>query len=64
MLTYGKRLTPFEIDGLVESVTAADVMKVAGQYLYDREVSVVGYGPVEGLPDYNRIRAAMSPSYF
>ncbi|KAJ3035855.1 55 kDa erythrocyte membrane protein [Rhizophlyctis rosea] len=64
MLTYGKRLTPWEIDGLIEKVTSADVMRVAGEYIYDREVCMVGYGPVEALPDYNRLRSAMSPTYY
>lgn len=63
MLVYGKRLSPWEIDGLIESVTAKDVMRVCQEYIYDREVAVVGYGPVEGLQDYNRIRSAMSPIY-
>lgn len=63
MLVYGKQMTPWEIDGLIEKVTAADVMAAAQSYIYDREVAVVGYGPVEGLQDYNRIRAAMSPLY-
>ena len=63
MLVYGKRLTPWEIDGLIERVTPQDVMKAAQKYIYDREVAVVGYGPVEALSDYNRIRAAMSPIY-
>jgi processing peptidase subunit beta len=60
MLVYGKRLTPWEIDGLIEQVTAKDVMAAATKYIYDKEVAVVGYGPVEGLQDYNRIRAAMT----
>ena len=64
MLVYGKRMTPWEIDGLIEKVTAKDVMKVAGEYIYDREVCMIGYGPVDGLQDYNRVRAAMSPIYF
>ncbi|KAI9098071.1 Metalloenzyme, LuxS/M16 peptidase-like protein [Phlyctochytrium arcticum] len=64
MLVYGKRLSPWEIDGLIEKVSAADVMKVAREYIYDREVCLVGYGPVESLPDYNRVRAAMSPIYY
>lgn len=64
VLVYGKRLTPWEIDGLIESVTPADVVRVATKYLYDREVCVVGYGPVESLQDYTRIRSAMSPVYF
>ncbi|TPX54703.1 hypothetical protein PhCBS80983_g05829 [Powellomyces hirtus] len=64
MLVYGKRLTPWEVDGLIEKVTAADVMKVAREYIYDQEVCMVGYGPVESLPDYNRVRSAMSPIYY
>ncbi|KAJ3160368.1 mitochondrial processing peptidase beta subunit [Geranomyces michiganensis] len=64
MLAYGKRLTPWEIDGLIEKVTAADVMKVARQYIYDQEVCMIGHGPVESLPDYNRVRSAQSPIYY
>jgi mitochondrial-processing peptidase subunit beta len=64
VLVYGKRLTPWEIDGLIEAVTPQDVIRVASKYLYDREVCVVGYGPVESLQDYSRIRASMSPIYF
>jgi processing peptidase subunit beta len=64
LLVYGKRLTPWEIDGLIEAVTAKDVMRVAGKYLWDREVAVVGYGPVESLQDFTRVRSAMSPIYF
>jgi processing peptidase subunit beta len=63
LLVYGKRLTPWEIDGLIEKVTKDDVMKAATKYIYDRELAVVGYGPVENLQDYNRLRAAMSPLY-
>ncbi|KAH9262145.1 hypothetical protein BASA82_000800 [Batrachochytrium salamandrivorans] len=64
MLVYGKRLTPWEIDGLIEAVTVKDVMKVSSTYIYDREVAVIGYGPVEGLQDYNRVRSAMAPIYY
>ncbi|KAI8910362.1 Metalloenzyme, LuxS/M16 peptidase-like protein [Gorgonomyces haynaldii] len=63
VLVYGKRLTPWEIDGLIENVTAQQVMKVAKEYIYDREVCQVGYGPVEGLQDLNRVRSAMAPIY-
>ncbi|KAJ3074795.1 55 kDa erythrocyte membrane protein [Podochytrium sp. JEL0797] len=64
MLVYGKRMTPWEIDGMIEAVTAADVMRIATKYIYDKEVCVVGYGPVESLQDYSRIRSAMSPIYY
>ncbi|KAJ1540264.1 55 kDa erythrocyte membrane protein, partial [Nowakowskiella sp. JEL0078] len=53
LLVYGKRLTPWEIDGLIEQVTAQDVMRVSNKYLFDRDVCVIGYGPVESLSDYN-----------
>jgi processing peptidase subunit beta len=49
LLCYGKRLSPWEIDGLIEGVTAQDVMNVCKKYIYDAEVAVVGYGPVEGI---------------
>ncbi|KAL7753790.1 Mitochondrial-processing peptidase subunit beta [Sorochytrium milnesiophthora] len=60
ILAYGKRLSPHEIEHLVESVTVADVKRVAQDYLYDRDLSLVGLGPIEGIPDYNRIRSAMN----
>ncbi|KAI9357603.1 Metalloenzyme, LuxS/M16 peptidase-like protein [Zopfochytrium polystomum] len=63
MLVYGKRLTPWEVESLIEAVTAEDVVRVAGKYIHDKEVCVVGYGPVESLQDYTRIRSAMSPSH-
>ncbi|KAJ1562490.1 mitochondrial processing peptidase beta subunit, partial [Cladochytrium tenue] len=64
LLTYGKRITPWELDGLIEAVKAADVARVAAKYIYDKEVCLIGYGPVEALQDYTRIRGAMSPIYW
>jgi len=64
MLCYGKRLDPWEVDSLIESVTLSSVMSATQKYIYDKEVAVVGYGPVESLQDYNRIRSAMSPIYY
>ena len=63
-MVYGKRYNPWEIDRLIESVKLEDVMRVSKEYIYDREVAVVGYGPVETLQDYNRIRSAMAPIYY
>lgn len=56
ILNYGKRLNPWEMDALIEQVTVQDVMRVAQQYIYDNDVAVVGYGPVESMQDYNRLR--------
>jgi processing peptidase subunit beta len=60
IVTTGKRLSPHEVETIVNNVSAKDVQRVAGTYLWDAEVSVVGVGPVEGLPDFSRIRASMS----
>ncbi|KAI9178987.1 Mitochondrial-processing peptidase subunit beta [Blastocladiella emersonii ATCC 22665] len=60
MLAYGRRLSPFEIDRLVDAVTVEDVKRVANEFIYDRDLAIVAVGPVECLPDYNRIRSAMN----
>jgi processing peptidase subunit beta len=60
MLAYGRRLTPYEVDKMVDAVTVEDVKRVAKEYVYDRDLSIVALGPVESLPDYNRIRASMN----
>lgn len=56
----GARLSPRELGALVDRVTWKDVSRVAGEYLWDEEVAVVGVGPIEGLTDFVRIRGHMS----
>lgn len=63
MLCYGKRLSPWEIDALINQVTVEDVKRVANKYIYDRDLCMIGYGPVESMQDYNRLRQAMAPAY-
>ena len=58
MLAYGRRLTAYEIDARIESIDAATVRKVASKYLYDKDPTIVALGPIEGLPDYNRLQTA------
>jgi mitochondrial-processing peptidase subunit beta len=60
VLTYGRRMTPFEIDARIEAVDAAAVRRVVYKYMYDRDPALVGIGPVEGMPDYNRVQTATS----
>jgi len=60
MLVFGRRITPFEVDRLVDSVTAEEVKRVAQKYIYDNELSIVSIGPVEGVPDYNRMISSMN----
>ncbi|PVU90741.1 hypothetical protein BB561_004738 [Smittium simulii] len=60
MLTLGRRVEPSEVAAAVDRITAKDVHRVAYERLWDNEVAVVGVGPVNGLPDYLRVRGAMS----
>jgi processing peptidase subunit beta len=60
LLTYGRHMTPYEIDARIEAVTVNDIKAVASRYIYDRELAIAAMGPIEALPDYNRIRSSMS----
>ncbi|XP_046841451.1 mitochondrial-processing peptidase subunit beta-like [Xenia sp. Carnegie-2017] len=59
MLTYGRRIPLPELDKRIDMVDAKTVREVATKYLYDRCIAVAGLGPVEQLPDYNRMRSGM-----
>lgn len=60
LLAYGRRLTPYELDARISSVSAADVRRVASKYLYDKDPVMIGSGPIEALPDYNRVANSSS----
>ncbi|KAJ1560108.1 hypothetical protein HK405_008194, partial [Cladochytrium tenue] len=56
MLVYGRRLTPWEMEALIDGVTPEDVARVAAKYMVGTEVCVVGYGPIDGLPPYEEVK--------
>lgn len=58
LLSFGKRYTLAEMHAIVDAVDVSMVKKVCSEYLYDRCPSVAAFGPIESLPDYNRIRAS------
>jgi len=60
LVTTGSRMTPKQIEFVVDGVTVADVQRVAKQYLWDKDFALTGLGRIEGLLDYNRIRADMA----
>lgn len=60
LVTAGKRYTPKEIEDAIESVTPKEIQRVAQTYLWDKDIAIAATGRVEGLLDYNRIRADMS----
>jgi processing peptidase subunit beta len=58
--TTGRRMSPYECDQHLAKITAADVKRVAKDKIWDAEIAVSAVGRIEGLLDYNRIRADMS----
>ncbi|GAB5590367.1 Mitochondrial-processing peptidase subunit beta [Umbelopsis nana] len=64
ILATGKRLSAQEVEQVISKISVADVRRAAQEYLWDQEVAVVGYGPVEGLTDYLRVRGFMSYNRF
>ncbi|XP_006462420.1 hypothetical protein AGABI2DRAFT_193572 [Agaricus bisporus var. bisporus H97] len=60
LVTSGKRLTPQQIESAVDAVTVNDIKRVASQYLWDKDFALAAVGSIEGLLDYNRIRADMA----
>ncbi|KAH8554069.1 Metalloenzyme, LuxS/M16 peptidase-like protein [Umbelopsis sp. PMI_123] len=60
MLTSSKRMSPQEVEAAVSSITVDDVRRVAKKYLWNKEVAIVGIGPIESLPDYNSVCGFMS----
>ncbi|KAI0315814.1 Metalloenzyme, LuxS/M16 peptidase-like protein [Amylostereum chailletii] len=60
LVTTGTRMTPLQIEKAVDAVTPDEIKRVAQKYLWDKDISLAAYGAIEGLLDYNRIRADMS----
>ncbi|KAI9064625.1 LuxS/MPP-like metallohydrolase [Trametes sanguinea] len=60
LVTSGRRMTPKQIEFAVDSVTVDDIKRVAQKYLWDKDIAIAAVGPLDGLLDYNRIRADMS----
>ena len=60
IITTGRRLSPEEVERVVGSITAQDVMSFAQRKLWDRDIAISAVGQIEGLLDYARIRSDMS----
>ncbi|GAB1609670.1 mitochondrial-processing peptidase subunit beta-like [Argonauta hians] len=59
MLCYGRRIPLPELDARIDAVNAETLKAVCSKYLYDQCPAMAGVGPVEQLPDYNRVRGNM-----
>uniref|UniRef100_A0A8C5MYP7 Cytochrome b-c1 complex subunit 1, mitochondrial n=1 Tax=Leptobrachium leishanense TaxID=445787 RepID=A0A8C5MYP7_9ANUR len=59
VLSYGQRISLEEWNSRIDAVSPKTVRDICSKYLYDKCPAVAAVGPVEQLPDYNRIRSAM-----
>ncbi|MCI4375381.1 hypothetical protein PGIGA_G00108900 [Pangasianodon gigas] len=59
VLNYGRRIPLAEWDAKIDAVTPKIVRDVCSKYIYDKCPAVAAVGPIEQLPDYNRMRSAM-----
>jgi len=60
IITTGRRLAPEEVERVVGSITARDVMNFAKKKLWDRDIAISAVGQIEGLLDYARVRNDMT----
>uniref|UniRef100_A0A8C9SA11 Ubiquinol-cytochrome c reductase core protein 1 n=1 Tax=Scleropages formosus TaxID=113540 RepID=A0A8C9SA11_SCLFO len=58
VLDYGQRITLAEWNAQID-VSIEMVRDVCSKYIYDKCPAVAGVGPIEQLPDYNRVRSGM-----
>ncbi|KNE57687.1 hypothetical protein AMAG_04547 [Allomyces macrogynus ATCC 38327] len=58
MLVFGTRHSIAEIAAQVDAVTIDDVVRVAREYVFDRDLAIVSVGPIEAVPQYDEIRSA------
>jgi len=57
LITYGRRIPLDEMFARIDLVNANQIRDVCGKYIYDKCPAIAGYGPIEGLTDYNNIRS-------
>ncbi|KAI0299489.1 Metalloenzyme, LuxS/M16 peptidase-like protein [Russula brevipes] len=60
LVTSGQRMTPRQIEMAIDAVTPEEIKRVAQKYLWDKDIALAALGSIEGLLDYNRIRADTS----
>jgi len=63
IVTTGRRMNAQEVDRIVSAITPKDVIDFAQRIIWDQDVAVSAVGSIEGLLDYNRIRADTSRNF-
>lgn len=63
IVTTGRRMSPGEIERVIDAVTEKDVMEFANRKLWDQDIAISAVGSISGLFDYTRIRNDMSRNF-
>ncbi|KAL1879956.1 hypothetical protein VTK73DRAFT_6536 [Phialemonium thermophilum] len=63
IVTTGRRMSPGEIERIIDNVTEKDVMDFANRKLWDQDIAISAVGSIDGLFDYQRIRNDMSRNF-
>jgi len=58
-LFAGSPISPAQISAAVADIDVQDVRTAANKYLYDKCPVISSHGPIEAVPDYNRVRGGM-----
>uniref|UniRef100_A0A4W3JZL3 Ubiquinol-cytochrome c reductase core protein 1 n=1 Tax=Callorhinchus milii TaxID=7868 RepID=A0A4W3JZL3_CALMI len=59
VMNYRRHIPLAELDAMIDAVDAKTLQEACNKYIYDRCPAIAAIGPIEQLPDYNRIRSAM-----
>uniref|UniRef100_A0A670J3Y8 Mitochondrial-processing peptidase subunit beta n=1 Tax=Podarcis muralis TaxID=64176 RepID=A0A670J3Y8_PODMU len=59
MLCYNRRIPIPELEARIEAIDAQTIKEVCTKYIYDKCPAIAAVGPLEQLPDYNRLRSGM-----
>lgn len=60
ILCYGRRIPLHELEARINNVTAQNVRDVCTKYFVNRAPAVAAVGPIENLPQYEKIRSRIS----
>jgi mitochondrial-processing peptidase subunit beta len=63
LVTTGRRMSPGEIERIIDGLTEKDVMDFASRKLWDQDIAISAVGSIEGLFDYQRLRNSMKPKF-
>jgi len=56
---FGRRVSFAEMNARIDAVSATTIRDVCMKYIYDKCPAIASIGPVDQVPDYNRLRAGM-----